>query len=721
MWYSRNGDVASREKDLMKTQWQPYMKPALLIDIYRLPDKESQQIFSKIGVLLQDPLPDGKAKKQLKYLNRDVYRLRSGRYRIFYTLTDHTINILTLRRRNADTYKDDIDITNDLDTEELDDLEEIDLENATPTGPDWERIFATRNQPQAEPLPEPITVELLKKLNVSEHYHARLLRVTDRDALYACEKSVPADAILLIDEYMFERPLHQIMEQPDFVLNDVNDLLRYREGELLTFLLKLSPEQEKFTRWALDASGPALVKGGPGTGKSTVALYRVRSLLEQLLKSGKGQPRILFTTYTNALIKASEQLLQQLLGADAFCVQVNTADKLAYAILQECHALREIIDDGELRRLTRQAVAETVFPGNALQQAAQRQIIQRMGLDYLLQELNSVIVARQLESLEAYQETPRAGRKMRLNNTQRQAVWLVYEHWRALMQASGKETWQQRRARAAALVEQSALYQSYDAVVIDEAQDLDPSALRMLIKLCKASNRLFITADANQSIYGSGFNWQDVHADLKFQGRASTLRANYRSTAEIGEAAQSYLASGVLEPEIIERQYINNGPLPDARSVSSYRHEIQLLASYFQKASRSLRLTLGSCAVLCPNKNIGQAIAQDLTREGLEATYMEGRDLNLARPGIKVLTLNSSKGLEFPIVALAGFLASTYPVIPKGASEDEEAELLARERRTMFVGMTRAMRALLVVVPANPSSPLLDGFDPTYWNFNRAI
>jgi len=132
----------------------------------------------------------------------------------------------------------------------------------------------------------------------------------------------------------------------------------------------------------------------------------------------------------------------------------------------------------------------------------------------------------------------------------------------------------------------------------------------------------------------------------------------YRSTAEIGEAARSYLAYGTLEPatETDGIQYIHNGPMPDARTVTTYQHEVQLLATFFKQASRNLRLTLSSCAVLCPNKNIGQALAQDLNTMGMEATYMEGRSLDLTRSGIKIPTLNSSKGLEFPIVALAGFL-----------------------------------------------------------------
>jgi superfamily I DNA/RNA helicase len=100
---------------------------------------------------------------------------------------------------------------------------------------------------------------------------------------------------------------------------------------------------------------------------------------------------------------------------------------------------------------------------------------------------------------------------------------------------------------------------------------------------------------------------------------------------------------------------------------------------------------------------------------------MSGQDLNLTRPGVKIMTLNSAKGLEFPIVALAGFVSSSYPIIPRDATPEELADALARERRTMFVGMTRAMRALLVILPAEIKTPLLQGFDPTYWNTSSKI
>ena len=668
--------------------------------------------------IIQNPLPDGDIKKQLIHHPGKPYRIRSGDYRILYTFDKSNVCVYKIERRNEATYKQNLqaDPIDGIDT----DFDDINVLNKLPTGDDWYNKAWFKPQDKSALLPDPITVELLNKLHVPQGYHQRLLPVKTEDELYACEGEVDETIILQLIQYMLDTPLQQAMQQPSFELKDVDDLLRYKEGELLSFLLHLSPEQEKYVHWSMNSTGPTLVKGGPGTGKSTVALYRVRSLLEQLLKTSKA-PRILFTTYTNPLIRSSEQLLQQLLGNNVQYVRVDTVDKVAREVLQRAGQVKDIIADKEQLTLLKQAIAETTLEGNALQQLAYQQIFERMGNHYVLQEINTVIIARQIANLVAYQQTPRNGRKVRLNANQRAMVWKIYEQFCVFVQATGKETWQQRRARAESLIEQSPLYRSYDAIVIDEAQDLDPSALRLLIKLSKESRRIFVTADANQSIYGSGFSWSDVHESLKFQGRTSILRANYRSTQEIGEAAQSYLTYGALDAEPIEHQYIHTGPMPDARSVQHSYHQAQLLASYFQKAARSFRLTLGSCALLCPDEYAGKTLANNLTELGLEATFMESTDLNLTRSGIKVLTLHASKGLEFPIVALAGFIGSNYPFIPDSASEDEQKEIQTRERRTMFVGMTRAMRTLLVITPTDPDAPLLQGFDPTRWNFTRKI
>jgi len=688
----------------MSGEWLWTPTPAFLAGWRALPNKESHQVLEKIRLLEQDPTPDGKTKRQLTHVNREVCRLRCGDYRIFYTYRDPYVSLLKLERRDDDTYD------GDLEAEFLggfDPAIEILVEQKQPN---W---FAS-TAAEKKALSQPITEELLANLHVPEEYHARLLAIQTEDELLDCT-DVPAEHLAQILDYMFPPTLTQVMQQPTYLVDDLDDLMRYKEGELLGFLLRLSPEQERFVSWAIRATGPTQVKGGPGTGKSTVALYRVRSLIEKLRNMGQPAPSILFTTYTNALKKFSEQLLKQLLDDDVCYVEVKTVDKITHDVLEGAGRPPRIVTEEKLHELVQRAVKQAKFEGNPVQQQAQRQAIERLSYEYLLQEIGQVIVARQISALEGYLAARRPGRKLPFNDMQRRAVWRVHETLLRLLKLSGVETWHQARARAEGIFSHSEQVKRYDAVVIDEAQDLDPSILRLLIGLCRTPNRLFITADANQSIYGSGFNWSDVHECLKFQGRTSVLRANYRSTREIGEAAQSYLAAGALEPEAVERIYVNNGPRPLVRAMHSEREEVQLLASFLRGASRELRLQIGASAILCPSERAGESIASELVEQGVKARFMRGRELDLTCPEVKVLTLNSSKGLEFPVVALAGFTHSRYAMVPAGELGEEQQETLARERRIMFVGMTRAMRALLVVVPAGTQSPLLTGFDSTLW------
>jgi superfamily I DNA/RNA helicase len=552
-------------------------------------------------------------------------------------------------------------------------------------------------------------------LRVPEEYHARLLAIRTEDELLDCT-GVPAEHLTQLLDYMFPPTLTQVMQQPTYLVDDLDDLMRYKEGELLGFLLRLSPEQERFVSWAIRANGPTQVKGGPGTGKSTVALYRVRLLIEKLRNMGQPAPSILFTTYTNALKKFSEQLLKQLLDDNVCYVEVKTVDKITHDVLESAGKSPRIVTEEKLHELVQRAVKQAKFEGTLLQQQAQRQAIEKLSYEYLLQEIGQVIVARQITALDGYLAARRPGRKLPLNDMQRRAVWRVHETLLRLLKQSGVITWHQARAIAEVIFSQSEHVERYDAVVIDEAQDLDPSILRLLIGLCRTPNRLFITADANQSIYGSGFNWSDVHDCLKFQGRTSVLRANYRSTRQIGEAAQSHLAAGSLEPEVVERIYVNTGQRPLVRAIRSEQEEALLLASFLRGASRELRLQLGASAILCPSERAGESIASALVKQGVKARFMKGRELDLTCPEVKVLTLNSSKGLEFPVVALAGFMHSRYAMVPGGELDEEQQEAVARERRIMFVAMTRAMRALLVVVPAGTQSPLLTGFDTTLWD-----
>jgi superfamily I DNA/RNA helicase len=397
---------------------------------------------------------------------------------------------------------------------------------------------------------------------------------------------------------------------------------------------------------------------------------------------------------------------------------VRTADSIAYRLVSGSVKSRITpAGDDALRRLLQEARSRTQIEGNPAVRRRQLSTLERLSEDYLLEEITTVIQARALTSLADYLTTPRAGRRVPLTEVQRGAIWRVYETFERLRERRGLWTWAAIRRRAAELIQMNGTSEKYDAVVVDEAQDLDATVLRMSVGLSASPESIFVTADANQSIYGSGFRWVDVHADLRFKGRTGVLRKNYRTTREIGEGTQAYLQGGTLDDELVDREYTQSGGLmPVTRTVSAVNAEAELLDAFLRLASRDARQGLGGCAVLVPSENAGRAIAERLRNRGVAATFMAGRELDLERPVVKVITQQSAKGLEFPVVAIGGFLDTPlYPGAPQGEAGERD-ELQAKQRRVLFVGMTRAMRGLLVAVPVSATSPVFLGMDEPYWN-----
>jgi hypothetical protein len=125
-----------------------------------------------------------------------------------------------------------------------------------------------------------LTEELLDRLLIPKACFPVLLTCRTFDDL--SEADVPAMVRDRLFDCITEPNFDRVLSQPSFVTGSTDDLLRFKQGDLLGFLLKLNSEQEKYVTWALNATGATLLKGSPGTGKSTVALYRTREILRQL-------------------------------------------------------------------------------------------------------------------------------------------------------------------------------------------------------------------------------------------------------------------------------------------------------------------------------------------------------------------------------------------------------------------------------------------------------
>ena len=457
--------------------------------------------------------------------------------------------------------------------------------------------------------------------------------------------------------------IEQIVNEPKRVVDSAEALQQLAEGtrSLDSFLLALDETQKPLTERfnGNNLQGPWLVKGGPGSGKSTVALYCIKNLLragQETVQSESRPPQILLTTYTRALVNASSHLLQAL-GGDHTREQVDivNVDKLVRDHLPSGWNRRVIY---EAKSTDWRAIVET-----CLQTIASKNKAFGFGMDdheFLHDELNSVLIGNVISSPEEYMSFERVGRGRRLGKNQRQQIWDF--SLEAEKELGKRNSCLPSHQFAMAL---NSIQPKYDYVFIDEAQDLAPVALRMCKKLAIDPKNIFLTADRNQSIYTSGFSWKRVSADLDFRGRSTIFNRNYRTTHEIIDAVRSLLAADeYVDEETLNDQPVRFGEIPSLCLVDTPMQEVNVLKDWITSSLRKERVSYDSAAVLCPTNAGCKRIAQTLPHE-FNAKSMQSREVDIGHPGVKVMTMHAAKGLQFPVVAVIG-LNQDFPWSARG-------------------------------------------------------
>jgi len=686
------------------TRRQLTIKPTCMREIASFPSDRAALLWDKIDALVTDPIPDGKVKKKLKGAD-GVYRMRVTDHRLFYRFGEKWISLLGIRRRAEDTYDGVPDATT---SEILPDNRDDDLDELIAASQPKEFQFST-TAPEV-PLPEPITKELLLALAVPVSMVPTLLRCATEEALL--EAAVPADVLGRVVDRLFPPTIDRLDQQPDLVVSSTRDLVRFKEGDLLGFLLRLDEDQLELTQWAL--KGPTMVRGGAGTGKSTVALYRVKALLEQ--PGATGTERVLFATYTRSLLTVTQQLLEQLLTADQLRrVAVATCDQIAWRVVSNARMIGKLASDSESLRLLTTLRAVHVPMGSAFESKLRARALDRLSDAWLIEEFEWIIEGRGLGSLADYQAAARPGRGLPLNARARAAVWELYQVFATKM----GERFSALRREALTLVADDLETVRYDYVVVDEAQDLSPVSLALMAEVCKTAEGLFFAADNKQSLYSRNYSWSSAHPRLQFRGRTALLSRNYRSTREIDAAAFSVLVADE-EEALVPSNTVHEGPLPVLVHDVVAEAQAEWIARFVRQMARHLHLKVSAAAVLVPSASAGETIASELRAQGIDAQFFAGRDLDLKSDVVRVLTLHSAKGLEFPIVIVAGLESGNWSV-PEDFDEPALfAERARHDRRLLYVGLTRAMRGLMLLVPQGCRHPAVVDLNLNYWHVESA-
>lgn len=476
------------------------------------------------------------------------------------------------------------------------------------------------------------------------------------------------------------------------------------QGDFPHWKIFLHPTQRKLV--TRDYSGPARVTGGPGTGKTVVALHRVCHLAAQL-PPGDDRP-ILFTTFTRNLAADLQAKLRDLGGPEIERrVDVVNISKLARRIVDssDTYARRDVITDQQAVAEWRSLVSET---GTTAWDA-----------DFLSEEWSQVILAQALNSFAEYAQARRAGRGRRLTRADRKNVWQLAEQFSKRLDDQNWTTHNATAAYAARLEAERAARIRADAdsgsgfryrhIVVDEAQDLHGAHWKMLRAMVPDDrNDIFCAGDTHQRIYDNVVSLGSLGVNIR--GRSSKLTLNYRTSRQILTSAmtmmhgQSYddLDGGVDGLE--GYRSVLDGPAPSFQGFATLADELDAVVSRVGEWSAGGKSE--GIAICVPTRDLVTRLSRMFVDAGVPVVELTP-DGPKGTDGVSIGTMHRFKGLEFQRIVIAG---AAEGLIPRASLDRMRVEdpvrfqrQIQRDRSLLFVAATRARDQLAVFWHGTPS------------------
>ncbi|MBO3735471.1 UvrD-helicase domain-containing protein [Glycomyces niveus] len=523
-----------------------------------------------------------------------------------------------------------------------------------------------------------------------------LFALNDGQSLQQVEELVTAP--VKIDEPVDTGDLQTAIERPAaMVTSSDRAVAAMLDGGFAAWRVWPHPAQRKII--VRRYNGPARVSGGPGTGKTVVALHRAARLARELDPS---EGRILLTTFTKNLAADLDTKLSMLVeGDERKHVDVEHLDRVVHRLAVEGgRKLGKLLGDKELRqwweelRLER---GETEFDA-----------------EFLYGEWTEVICAQLLTSRAEYFKARRVKRPRRLDRGKRALVWELVERFNARLAEENAWCWPQLRASVAIAEENRSAGggHRYRHIVVDEAQDLTPAHWRLLRALApESTDDLFIAGDTFQRIYGQPVTLGKLGVSIV--GRSSRLTLNYRTTREILRTALAIEADAVADDldgdldSLAGYRSVMSGEKPAFRPQRDAAAELDEIVRQVQAWTADC--SPGSIAVTAPRTGAVADIIAALNAAGVPAGTLS-KDRQLGEDLVHVGTMHGLKGLEYRYLIISGIGADgfPFPYIRRLADTDPQRyELeLEKARNLLFVATTRARDEVVFTWTGEPS-PLL--------------
>jgi len=468
-----------------------------------------------------------------------------------------------------------------------------------------------------------------------------------------------------VDTDDFGTALETPESQSRFVLVTSDaELMAILNAPLAQWRTFLHPIQRKIA--AGDRSGPVRILGGAGTGKTVLALHRAAWLARNRATDDQ---RILFTTFTRNLALDIEQNLKALMLDDPAInrIEVLNLDRWVHRFLRQKRYEHRII----YKR-------DPDCWGRALQL-----VDASIALDstFYEDEWDQVIAPQGVRSLDDYRKASRVGRRTILTRGKRDAIWPVFEEYRAQLTSRQLKDVDDAYGDAVNLLQAEGHRLPYESIIIDETQDFGAPALRLLRAMAPVGkNDLFFVGDGHQRIYPK-HRAVLGRCGIDIRGRSKKLYLNYRTTDEIRHAAVALLEGREVDDldggQDDNRKYksLSHGAAPEMLEAPSVRAAIEQGAEKAKDWHRGSSETPPSICVIVPSNRIRDDVARELKDKGVACQVIDADSFD--RPDsrdVRVATMHRAKGLEFDRVVV---------LTSSSASSEDNAALV-------YVALTRA-------------------------------
>lgn len=237
----------------------------------------------------------------------------------------------------------------------------------------------------------------------------------------------------------------------------------------------------------------------------------------------------------------------------------------------------------------------------------------------------------------------------------------------------------------------------YDAVLVDEGHDFDQRWLSLIARLFDNTTRsLLLMYDDAQSLYRRerALNFSLASVGIQAQGRTSVLRVNYRNPCRILNFAYAFSRDyfdghhNKELPLVLPEACGEEGDIPDIELCQSEAEEARRVVAWL-KEKHAVTGRWGDIAVLCPTRysvdGLTGLLEQHKIPTAISFTSGDKKAYSHRDDVVHLMTFQSSKGLEFPYVAVIN-----ASFVHKGA--EDESEVIP----ALYVAFTRATRSLLV-------------------------